>query len=118
MTTQQEKELIERKERVKKIKAAYADLVTLGIKYPIAIGAHKQIIPLLRGLGHSLRHSNKALTMLIKSTEYQTSVIESNVRFNLDGSVSSPVSEEHSEFAKQLLVMRKRSNTTVPSDNK
>ncbi len=100
--------------RQKRIEIAQQLLKRLAEEYPqifplpkdgrpvaLAIGIHKQLIPVVTDWGFSAVNLRSALSWYTKQLRYQQAVVHAPHRVNLDGSEAEAIDDEHRELAKQ-----------------
>lgn len=93
-----------RKLRNKRTSEAFQLIYDLNIPYPFAIGSGTPLINLLREKSTaSYKIAGAAISRFINTITYQKAIIESETRFNLDGSISDVITPEEKERAKNEL---------------
>ena len=67
----------------------------------LAIGIHKQLIPIITEWGFSAVNLRSALSWYTKQLRYQQAVVHAPHRTNLDGTEAESIDEEHRSLAKE-----------------
>ncbi|AZQ13314.1 ProQ/FINO family protein [Shewanella khirikhana] len=88
----------ERQEFEEQVVQSRTFLATLGLKAPMAVGSGKELLARFRQEGFSHKASKRAIREWVTSREYLETVLAASVRFNLDGSVASEVSELEKKY--------------------
>lgn len=72
-----------------------------GRPVPLAIGIHKQLIPVVTEWGFSAVNLRSALSWYTKQLRYQQAIVHAENRLNLDGTPAESIEEEHRTLAKE-----------------
>lgn len=124
---QDETAKIAQEARQKRVEASRNLLAKLSEEYPaifphpkdgrpvaLAIGIHKQLIPIITEWGFSAVNLRSALSWYTKQLRYQQAIVHAEHRLNLDGTAAEVIDEEHRTLAKenveriQALLAKKR----------
>lgn len=89
-----------------KINSAFKTLVGYNLPMPFAIGVGKEIQQRMRTDGFGANHTRRAINRLVTSRRYLRAIIDSDFRFNLDGSEAEPVTDEQRTHAVKQLSLR------------
>ncbi len=89
---------------LKKLAEAYPAIFPLpkdGRPVALAIGIHKQLIPVVTEWGFSAVNLRSALAWYTKQLRYQQAVLHASHRINLDGSEAEAIDDAHKALAKE-----------------
>lgn len=87
------------------INSAFKTLVGYKLSMPFAVGIGKELQQRMRRDGFGANHSRRAINRLVSSRRYLLALIDSDHRYNLDGSIAEPVTDEQRSHAvKQLSI--------------
>lgn len=113
-STQEETNLTPQEARQKRIETSQQLLQKLSEEYPtifpqpkdgrpvaLAIGIHKQLIPVVTEWGFSAVNLRSALSWYTKQLRYQQAVVHAPHRTNLDGTDAEIIDDEHRNLAKE-----------------
>lgn len=113
-STTEETNLTPQEARQKRIETSQQLLQKLSEEYPaifpqpkdgrpvaLAIGIHKQLIPVVTGWGFSAVNLRSALSWYTKQLRYQQAVVHAPHRTNLDGTEAEAIDDEHRNLAKE-----------------
>ncbi len=113
-TVPEDSNLTPQEARQKRIETSQQLLQKLAQEYPaifpqpkdgrpvaLAIGIHKQLIPIVTEWGFSAVNLRSALSWYTKQLRYQQAVIHAPHRTNLDGSEAEAIDEEHRTLARE-----------------
>lgn len=73
----------------------------LGRPVALAIGLHKELLPIVQSWGHSAVTLRSVLAWYTRQLRYQRALLFSECRVNLDGSQAEPITEEQKSLAKE-----------------
>lgn len=113
-STPEETNLTPQEARQKRIETSQQLLQKLSEEYPtifpqpkdgrpvaLAIGIHKQLIPVVTEWGFSAVNLRSALSWYTKQLRYQQAVVHAPHRTNLDGTEAEIIDDEHRNLAKE-----------------
>ncbi len=113
-STPEETNLTPQEARQKRIETSQQLLQKLSEEYPtifpqpkdgrpvaLAIGIHKQLIPVVTEWGFSAVNLRSALSWYTKQLRYQQAVVHAPHRTNLDGTEAEVIDDEHRNLAKE-----------------
>ncbi len=113
-STPEETNLTPQEARQKRIETSQQLLQKLSEAYPtifpqpkdgrpvaLAIGIHKQLIPVVTEWGFSAVNLRSALSWYTKQLRYQQAVVHAPHRTNLDGTEAEIIDDEHRQLAKE-----------------
>lgn len=83
------------------LSAAFPDIFNLNRPKPLAIGIHTQIADMRRAglIDLPVLVQRAALKFWLKRTVYHRAMTTTGIRYNLDGSISGLVSDDHRQHA-------------------
>lgn len=113
-STPEETNLTPQEARQKRIETSQQLLQKLSEEYPtifpqpkdgrpvaLAIGIHKQLIPVVTEWGFSAVNLRSALSWYTKQLRYQQAIVHAPHRTNLDGTEAEIIDDEHRNLAKE-----------------
>ncbi|MEZ8733753.1 ProQ/FINO family protein [Vibrio sp. 10N.239.312.D08] len=87
------------------INSAFKTLVGYRLPMPFAVGIGQELQQRMRHDGFGANHSRRAINRLVSSRRYLQAIIDSDNRYNLDGSIAEAVTDEQRTHAvKQLCI--------------
>lgn len=106
----------QRAARAKRVEESRALLAKLSEEYPdifphpkdgrpvvLAIGLHKELVPIVQEWGFSGATLRSGLAWYTKQLRYQRALVHAKYRTNLDGSQAEEILDEHREVAKAAI---------------
>ena len=113
-TVQEDSNLTPQEARQKRIEISQELLQKLSVEFPaifpkpkdgrpvaLAIGIHKQLIPIVTEWGYSAVNLRSALSWYTKQLRYQQAVVHAPHRTNLDGTEAEIIDDEHRTLARE-----------------